>query len=117
MEKYLTKLNNEDLPKYIQIAKHIKRLIDTNIIEDGEKLPSIRKLSKFLEVNNDTIINVYNRLEAEGYAMIKIGSGTYAKKREYTKIFKKDSNASLETFHFFSLTLNSLRSTGFDLAL
>lgn len=90
MEKYLTKLDSEELPKYIQIVKHIKRLIDLNIIEDGEKLPSIRILSKFLRVNNDTIINAYNRLQAEGYATQRIGSGTYAKKREYTKSFKKD---------------------------
>jgi DNA-binding transcriptional MocR family regulator len=90
MEKYLMKLSSEELPKYIQIAKHIKRLIDSNIIEDGEKLPSIRILAKFLQVNNDTIINVYNRLQTEGYATQRIGSGTYAKKREYTKSFKKD---------------------------
>lgn len=104
MEKYLTKLSNEDLPKYVQIAKHIKRLIDTNIIEDGEKLPSIRRLSKFLQVNNDTIINVYNRLESEGYATQRIGSGTYAKKREYTKSYKKDYSDI-----FKKLTLEELK--------
>lgn len=90
MEKYLINLNSEGIPKYIQIAKHIKRLIDINVIEDGEKLPSIRILSKLLQVNNDTIINAYNRLQAEGYAVQRIGSGTYAKKKEYAKSFKKD---------------------------
>jgi DNA-binding transcriptional MocR family regulator len=105
MEKYLTKLSFEDIPKYVQIAIHIKKLIDSNIIEDGEKLPSIRKLSKFLQVNNDTIINVYNRLQAEGYATQRIGSGTYAKKRDYTKNYKKDYSDI-----FKKLTLEELKS-------
>lgn len=105
MEKYLTKLSSEGTPKYIQISKHIKRLIDLNVIEDGEKLPSIRILAKFLKVNNDTIINVYNRLQAEGYATQRIGSGTYVKKREYNKSFKKDYSDI-----FKKLSLEELKS-------
>lgn len=90
MEKYKIQFHDEDIPKYMQIAKHIKKLIDSNAIEDGEKLPSIRLLSQFLNVNSDTIVNVYRRLHAEGYAVLKMGSGTYAKKKEYNKNFKKD---------------------------
>ncbi|MCM8710893.1 PLP-dependent aminotransferase family protein [Clostridium sp. SYSU_GA19001] len=90
MEKYKLDFLKDEIPKYIQISRHIKRLIDLNQIEDGEKLPSIRTLSKFLNVNNDTIINVYKRLQAEGYAVLKLGSGTYAKKRETNRNFKKD---------------------------
>lgn len=90
MEKYKIQFYDEDIPKYIQIARHIKKLMDSNAIEDGEKLPSIRLMSKFLNVNNDTVVNVYKRLQTEGYAVLKIGSGTYAKKREFNKNFKKD---------------------------
>lgn len=95
MEKYKLELFEGDVPKYIQISKHIKRLIDLNEIEDGEKLPSIRKISKFLTVNSDTIINAYKRLQSEGYAFLKPGSGTYAKKRDMNRSFKKDYS---ETF-------------------
>ncbi|SKA88363.1 transcriptional regulator, GntR family [Clostridium sp. USBA 49] len=95
MEKYKLKFYEGDIPKYIQISRHIKKLIDSNEIEDGEKLPSIRKFSKFLNVNNDTIINAYKRLQMEGYAVLKLGSGTYAKKRDINKTFKKDYS---ETF-------------------
>lgn len=90
MEKYIIELYDGDVPKYVQIAKHIKKLIDSGSIEDGEKLPSIRSLAKLFKVNNDTIINVYKRLQSEGYAMQKMGSGTYAKKREINRSFKKD---------------------------
>ncbi|MCM0650553.1 PLP-dependent aminotransferase family protein [Clostridium swellfunianum] len=90
MEKYNIKLCQGDIPKYIQITRYIKKLIDSNAIEDGEKLPPIRVFSDFLGVNNDTIINAYRRLQHEGYAVQKIGSGTYAKKREINRTFKKD---------------------------
>lgn len=95
MEKYRLKFYEGDIPKYIQITRHIKRLIDLNEIEDGEKLPSIRKISELLRVNKDTIINAYKRLQAEGYAFLKPGSGTYAKKKDINRSFKKDYS---ETF-------------------
>ena len=56
MEKYIFELNEEE-PKYIQIANHIKNLINSKCINDGEKLPPIRKLAEFLNVNNVTIVN------------------------------------------------------------
>ncbi|MBL4938093.1 PLP-dependent aminotransferase family protein [Clostridium sp. YIM B02515] len=89
MDKYRIELYESDIPKYVQIAKHIKRLIDINEVNDGERLPSIRMLSKLLNVNNDTIINAYKKLQTEGCAVQKIGSGTYAKKKEINKNFKK----------------------------
>lgn len=89
MEKYKVLLDKE-IPKYIQIAKNIKRLIDSGKISNGEKLPSIRGLSKFLNVNNDTIVNAYRKLQSEGYAFLKMGSGTYAKKRDINRKLMKD---------------------------
>lgn len=81
---------SEEIPKYIQIARHIKKLIDTGLIRDGEKLPPIRKLALFLYVNNDTIVNSYKKLQNEGYAVQKMGSGTYAKKNEENRKLKRD---------------------------
>lgn len=99
MEKYRLDFC-EEIPKYVQIYRHVKKLIDSNAIEDGEKLPSIRELSSFLNVNNDTIINVYKKLQFEGYASLKMGSGTYAKRKEITRSFKKDYS---ETFKKLSI--------------
>lgn len=87
----------EEIPKYIQIANNIKKLIDKKEINDGEKLPPIRELSKGIGVNNVTIVNAYKKLKNEGYAFQKVGSGTFAKRkdmlyifnREYSKCFKK----------------------------
>lgn len=80
----------EEIPKYIQIADYLKKLIDNKRIKDGEKLPTIRELSKNLDVNKVTIVNAYNKLKADGYAYQKVGSGTYAKRKEITSIFNRE---------------------------
>lgn len=89
MEKFKVEFNDYE-PKYIQIANNIKKLINEKSVTGGEKLPTIRALSKFLKVNNDTIVNTYKKLVSDGYAVQKIGSGTYVKKREVLHTFKRE---------------------------
>ena len=95
MHKYEIEFTSE-IPKYMEISKHIKSLIDQNSVDDGEKLPSIRKLSKILKVNEVTVVSAYKKLEAEGYAYQKMGSGTYAKRRDTNIRFKKDYSNTLK---------------------
>ena len=96
MNKYVFPLKYNDIPKYIQIADRIKKLMDNNEIEDGEKLPSIRKLSLELNVNCITIVNAYKKLQNEGYAVQKIGSGTYAKRKDFKKNFKREYSEEIK---------------------
>ena len=95
MEKYYIKFNEYE-PKYVQIAENIKKLINSRVIKDGDKLPPIRELSKSLKVNNVTIVSCYNKLVAEGYAYQKMGSGTFAKKREIVDYFKKEYSKEIK---------------------
>jgi DNA-binding transcriptional MocR family regulator len=95
MDRYNIKFI-EEIPIYIQISKHIKNLIEKNQVEDGEKLPSIRKLSSQLFVNKDTIVSAYKKLETEGFAVQKMGSGTFAKKRDVQLRFKADYNKTFK---------------------
>ena len=95
MHKYEIEFNFK-VPKYVEISKHIKKLIDDNEVYDGEKLPSIRKLSKVLKVNEVTVVSAYKKLEAEGYAYQKMGSGTYAKRRDTNIKFKKEYSNTLK---------------------
>lgn len=114
MHKYDIEFNSE-IPKYIEISKHIKKMIDENNVDDGEKLPSIRKLSKILMVNEVTVVSAYKKLEVEGYAYQKMGSGTYAKKRdtnikfkkEYSNTLKKISGKDLKKYVDFTGEINS----------
>ncbi|EQF26125.1 bacterial regulatory s, gntR family protein [Clostridioides difficile CD160] len=77
MEKYRIDLSEKKLTKYIQIFNHIKELIINKELVEHEKLPPIRKLSDFLQVNNTTIVKVYELLENEGYVYKIVGSGTF----------------------------------------
>ncbi|HEY5523847.1 MAG TPA: PLP-dependent aminotransferase family protein [Clostridium sp.] len=103
--KEFFKVNFEiEVPKYVQIANNLKKLIETKVIEDGEKLPTIRDYTEFLKVNKITVVNAYKKLQQEGFAYQKVGSGTYAKRkevvstfmREYSNTFKRLSAGNLD---------------------
>ncbi|MGC8971657.1 MAG: PLP-dependent aminotransferase family protein [bacterium] len=84
MEKFVSiHLNKESKkPLYLQLHQEIVRLIDEGILENGEKLPPIRKLSKFLKVNPITVVSAYKLLEEENYIRTRVGSGTYVVPRK-----------------------------------
>lgn len=88
---------NDFEPKYVQLCEYLKKMINKNIIHDGEKLPTIRNLSAIISVNKSTVVNAYKKLEYEGYAVSKMGSGTYAKRRDLIRVFKKQYRGTLKS--------------------
>lgn len=54
-------------PLYEQIYDYIKKDIQENRMKSGEKLPSTRALSKYLEVSRSTVELAYEQLLSEGY--------------------------------------------------
>jgi 2-aminoadipate transaminase len=95
---------DNEVPKYVQIANFIKNLVDKRKIKEGDKLPTIRELSKRLGVNNVTIVSAYSKLKAEGYAYQKVGSGSYAKRKEVTSNFRKEYSNVLKKLSREDLT-------------
>ncbi|MCK8828154.1 PLP-dependent aminotransferase family protein [Natroniella acetigena] len=79
LEKELTK------PLYLQLYSQIKGLIEEGKLQAHDKLPSIRKLAKGLQVNTVTVVNGYNVLEEEGLVYKKVGSGTFIMPNEQIK--------------------------------
>ena len=77
MQKYNFELK-KDKSKYLQIYNHIMDLILKKEIQANEKLPPIRKLAKYMCVNNTTVVKSYELLEKEGYVYKTVGSGTFA---------------------------------------
>jgi DNA-binding transcriptional MocR family regulator len=90
MDRFDIDFSGEEEAKYIIIAHKIKKMIDENRIDDGERLPSIRALSELLNVNRVTVVNAYKKLESEGYAVQKMGSGTFAKMRDISRNINKE---------------------------
>ena len=73
-----TVLNDSiNIPLYIQLYTYIKDSIFNNDISPGERLPSLRALSKTLNLSLTTIELAYNQLLVEGYISSKPQSGYY----------------------------------------
>jgi DNA-binding transcriptional regulator YhcF (GntR family) len=68
---------NNNTPIYIQIMDWIKQQIISNKLKSGEKLHSIRDLSKLIRVNPNTIQRVYKELETEKIIFAKRGMGMF----------------------------------------
>lgn len=68
---------NAEKPLYEQLYNGIKQAIINGKIQVGEKLPSKRKLSNFLNISQTTIEIAYAQLLAEGYIMSKSRVGYF----------------------------------------
>lgn len=64
-------------PLYIQLYRYLKEEITCGRIEAGEKLPSLRRLSRDLAISITTTEQAYNQLLVEGYITSRPQSGYY----------------------------------------
>ena len=104
----MIQLNYRDpTPIYQQIKDGIRRLIATGVIQEGEKLPSVRALASQLASNPNTIQRAYNELEAEEIILSIPGKGSFAAE-------KTDRNAlrKAELLQQLKALLHELRSLG-----
>ncbi|MCP2036467.1 GntR family transcriptional regulator [Planomicrobium sp. HSC-17F08] len=69
-------------PIYHQIEKQLKALIAGGHLAAGTPLPSIRALSKDLEISVITIRRAYQDLEAQGFIETAHGKGTFVKEMQ-----------------------------------
>lgn len=84
-------------PIHQQIYHQILNRIQTGTVPDGDKMPSLRKLSTELNVNYLTVNKVYQRLEEEGHIEILQGKGAFVKSKHKTKPFI-DGSGEQEVF-------------------
>lgn len=59
--------SNLSRPLYEQIYDHIKKEIQNGSLGTNEKLPSTRKLARYLDVSRSTVTLAYEQLLSEGY--------------------------------------------------
>lgn len=65
-------------PYYLQLYDYIKEAILSGEISEGEKLPSLRGLSKSLGLSMTTVELAYSQLAVEGYIYSRPQAGYYA---------------------------------------
>ncbi len=64
------------LPLHGRIHRAIRQMILDGALEAGKALPASRALAKSLDVSRDTVETAYTQLQAEGFIVRKVGSGT-----------------------------------------
>lgn len=75
----LTPILNEgtSTPLYLQLFRYIRDAIVNQDIQPGDKLPSLRTLSRSLNISVTTVELAYNQLLVEGYINSRARSGYY----------------------------------------
>lgn len=66
---------------YEQVMDQLKEQIMTGQMATGEKLPSVRELSKSITVNPNMVQKAYRELERQGYVYTTSGVGTFVADR------------------------------------
>ena len=64
-------------PIYTQICDSIREQILTGVLQQGDKLPSVRELAAQLTINPNTIQRSYRILEDEGWIASVAGKGSF----------------------------------------
>lgn len=64
------------IPLATQIRDQIVAAIGGGHFEPGDRLPTIRQLAEFLDINRNTVAQAYRQLEGEGYLSTRAGGGT-----------------------------------------
>ena len=87
------------IPIYEQIMGQIKAMILQGKLKENDILPSVRSLSKDLNISALTVKKAYDLLEEEGFTVTVHGKGTYvaaANKELLLEEREKEIEADLE---------------------
>ena len=74
---YIAINRNSPLSIKKQLYNSLTTLIHEGTLSTGDKLPSTRTLATQLNIARNSVIEIYEQLVAEGYAVSKTGQGTY----------------------------------------
>lgn len=77
------------VPIYRQLIEQVRAGIATGKLQPGDRLPSVRQLSKELVVNPNTIARTYTELERDGMLHTRQGLGVFV--AEWTSELTKQS--------------------------
>ena len=73
-------------PMHKQVTDQVKNAIARETLKAGEKLPSIREMSKELKISPITIKRSYRDLEQEGYIVTRAGLGSFVAEVDFDRL-------------------------------
>ena len=68
-----------DIPLYETLASRIATLIEKGTLQPGQRVPSVRKLSRQYQVSVSTVLLAYQKLESRGLIQARPQSGYYVR--------------------------------------
>lgn len=77
MLENLTLEFNSGIPVYKQIINRVRTEVAAGNLSDGDRLPTIRKLTDLLNVNPNTVAKAYRELELAGVILSQRGNGSF----------------------------------------
>ena len=107
--------NSSMIPIYSQIIQQIKAQIADGTLKENDALPSVRALSKDLNISALTVKKAYDELEANGFVITVHGKGTYVNgnNSEYIresrlKEIEDDLRKAVEIANMYGITREEL---------
>jgi GntR family transcriptional regulator/MocR family aminotransferase len=64
-------------PRYAQLIRSLKGAILDGRVTAGARLPASRSLARELDISRNTVLAAYEQLQAEGFLVGRVGSGSY----------------------------------------
>ncbi len=112
-------------PIYEQIVEKFKMLILKGVLQQDEKMPSVRNLAMDLSINPNTIQRAYATLESQGYIYTVKGKGNFVSDKaslmkdyqkeissQLSEVCKQAASAGMSREDFMALVDESVAATG-----
>ena len=108
--------NSSKEPIYEQITEQIKSSILTGELQEGESLPSMRRLAKDLQISVITTKRAYEELEKAGFIYSIVGKGSFVAEQNLElvrekklKVIEEQLNAVIANSREIGLSMDDLQ--------
>ena len=62
---------------YLQLIQQVRSALRLGLLQEGDRLPTVKEVSGALAINPNTVLKAYRELEHEGLASARPGVGTF----------------------------------------
>ncbi|MGH3301350.1 MAG: GntR family transcriptional regulator [Streptosporangiaceae bacterium] len=62
---------------YLQLIQQVRSAVRLGLLQEGDRLPTVKEVSGALAINPNTVLKAYRELEYEGLAAARPGVGTF----------------------------------------
>ncbi|MFF1681191.1 GntR family transcriptional regulator [Streptomyces sp. NPDC058256] len=65
------------LSPYQQLVQQVRHALRLGLLEEGDRVPTVKDVAKQLAINPNTVLKAYRELEYEGLVAARPGVGTF----------------------------------------